>query len=373
MALLADGKVAINPQGAQVGKWKTHVEAAKVRTIGLGGDSLISMDEEGHFSIGPRRVIPLCLLAERFPEIVDLLKMILLRVKGYLRRELNPSSFFIQRDPRSNLVSEFLLFEDPQRWSTVLDFKQDEKNGDVLRSALTPTDIRVASGKFPFGNREASELGLAVFSKYAGMEGTTFQETVEEEICRRLCLEAVCFIGDTDVESLRWVTQQWFRKTSNPKPGIDLDLQVTLTAPVIGAGAPAAAYLPSAFQRLNTECILPEPYSVACAIGAVVGVVEAHLTGEIRPTASGKYSLHTPQGKEVFDTPPQALDRGRMILEVLAGEQMAKNHVADPLTNFSTEERKVKTSSGQEVYLETVLHMEATGRPNVWKQYKKLD
>jgi N-methylhydantoinase A/oxoprolinase/acetone carboxylase beta subunit len=373
MALLIDGRVAINPQGAQVGKWKTHVEAAKVRTTGLGGDSLISMDEEGQFSIGPRRVIPLCLLAERFPGIVDLLKMILPRVKGYLRRDLNPSSFYVQSDPRSSPVSEFLLFEDPQRWSTVLDFKQDEKNGDVLRSALTPTDIRVASGKFQFGNREASELGLAVFAKYAGIEEATFQETVEEEICRRLCLEAVCFIGDTDVESLHWVTQQWFRKTSNSKPGIDLALQVTLTAPVIGAGAPAAAYLPSAFQRLNTECILPEPFSVACAIGAVVGVVEAHLTGEIRPTASGKYSLHTPQGKEVFDTLPQALDRGKMILEVLAGEQMAKNHVADPLTNFSTQERKVKTSSGQEVYLETVLHMEATGRPNVWKQYKKLD
>ena len=202
---------------------------------------------------------------------------------------------------------------------------------------------------------------------------SSFQEAVEEEICRRLCLEAVCFIGDTDLESLHWVTQQWFRKTSNPKPGIDLDLQVTLTAPVIGAGAPAAAYLPPAFQRLNTECILPEPYSVACAIGAVVGVVEVHLTGEIRPTASGKYSLHTPQGKEVFDTLPQALDRGRMILEALAGEQMAKESRCRSPHDFSTEEKKVKTSSGQEVYLETVLHMEATGRPNVWKQYKKLD
>lgn len=373
MALLIDGRVAINPHGAQVGKWKTHVEAAKVRTTGLGGDSLISMDEEGHFSIGPRRVIPLCLLAERFPEIVDLLKMILQRVKGYRRKGLNPCSFFIEGDPRSSLVSEFLLFEDPERWSTVLDFKQDEKNGDVFRSALTPTDIRVASGKFQFGNREASELGLAIFAKYAGMEVPSLKETVEEEIYKRLRLEAVCFVGNTDLDSLQWVTQQWFQKASNPKPGIDLDLQVTLTAPIIGVGAPAAAYLPSAFQKLNTECILPEPYSVACAIGAVVGVVSVHLTGEIRPTASGKYSLHTPQGKEVFDTLKQALDRGRFALKALAGEQMLKNHVADPLITFSKEEKNAKTSSGQEVYLATVLNVEATGRPSVWKQERKLD
>jgi N-methylhydantoinase A/oxoprolinase/acetone carboxylase beta subunit len=373
MALLVDGKVSINLQGAQVGRWKTHVEAARVRTTGLGGDSVIILDEEGTLSVGPRRVIPLCLLAEHFPEVIALLETILQRVKSNGRRGINPASFFIQGDSPAPLLSEYLLFEDPERWPMILNIRQEDKNGETLRSALTPTDVRVASGRFHFGNREASRLGLAVFAKYAGLEEDAFGEGVEEEICRRLCLEAACFVGQTDPESLRWVSRQWLRKTSRPKQGIDLDLQLTLTAPVIGAGAPAAAYLPAAFEKLNTECILPEPYSVACAIGAVVGVVTVHLKGEIRPTPSGRYSLHTPQGKEVLDTLPQALDRGRMVLDALARDQMLKNHVADPLARFSTEERKVKTSSGQEVYLETILHLEATGRPNVWKQYKKLD
>ena len=373
MALLIDGRVSINPQGAQVGKWKTHVEAAKVRTTGLGGDSLISMDEEGRLSIGPRRVIPLCLLAEQFPETLDLLRRIRQRMEGYRRRSVNPCSLFIQGGSDSSLVSEFLLFEDPDEWSTILRIKENERNGDTFRSALTPTDIRVATGKFHFGIREASELGLAVFAKYADLEESSFEEAVEEEICKRLCLETVCFVGDTDLESLRWTTQQWFRKSSIKKVGIDLDLQVTLTAPVIGVGAPAAAYLPAAFEKLNTECILPEPYSVACAVGAVVGVVNVSLAGEIRPTASGKYSLHTPQGKEVYDRLPEALGQGRRILEDLSRGQMLKNHVADPFIDFSTEEKKVKTSSGQEVYLATLLHLQATGRPNVWKQYKKLD
>ena len=373
MALLIDGRVSINPQGAQVGKWKTHVEAAKVRTTGLGGDSLISIDEEGRFCIGPRRVMPLCLLADRFPEVIDLLKGILQRVKGHMSKGLNPCSFYIQGDSGSSLVSEFHLFEDPERWSMVFDFKQDERNGDVFRSALTPTDVRVALGKFQFGTRKASELGLAVFAKYAGMEEAAFQRTVEGEICRRLCLEAVCFVGDTDIESLQWVTEQWFRKPPRPKAGIDLDLQITLTAPVIGAGAPAAAYLPVAFDKLNTECILPEPFSVACAVGAVVGVVDVHLTGEIRPTASGKYSLHTPQGKEIHDGLSEAIDRGRGILETLVGEQMLKNHVADPLIDFSTEEKRVRTRSGQEVFLTAILHTRGTGRPSISKRDRKLD
>jgi len=373
MSLLIDGRVLINPQGAQVGKWKTHVEAAKVRTTGLGGDIVISMDEEGSLSIGPRRVVPLCLLAEQYPEAIDFLKVILQRVKGYRRRSVNPCSLFVQGVSNSSLVSEYLLFDDPYQWSTILSIKENEKNGDTYRSALTPTDIRVASGKFHFGNREASELGLAVFAKYADMEEAAFKEAVEEEICKRLCLETVCFVGDTDLESLRWTAQQWFRKASNTKAGMGLDVQVTLTAPVIGVGAPAAAYLPAAFEKLNTECILPEPYSVACAVGAVVGAVNVSLTGEVRPTASGKYSLHTPKGKDVYDQLPEALDQGRMVLENLARDQMLKNHVADPFIDFSTEEKKVKTSSGQEVYLATLLHLQATGRPNVSKQERKLD
>ena len=373
MALLVDGSVSINPNGAQIGKWKTHVEAANVRTTGLGGDSVISIDDEGNLAIGPRRVVPLCLLAERFPETIDQLKIIYERVKGNRHRDVNPCSFFTQGDCSSILLSEFQLFEDPDRWFMMLNFKRKEMNEGVFRGALTPTDIRVASGKFQFGNREASDLGVAVFSRYVDMDPFSFRNAVEEEISRRLCLEAVCFVGNTNVESLRWAARKWFTRITQSKSGIDVDVEMTLNAPVIGAGAPAAAYLPAAFQKLNTECILPEPHSVACAVGAVVGVVSIHLTGEIRPTPAGKYSLHTPQGKEVFDTLSQAVKRGKVILDAIAGDQMLKNHVPDPLTRFSTEERKVKTGSGQEVYLETVLFLEATGRPNVWKQYKKLD
>ncbi len=373
MALLSDGKVSINPQGAQVGRWKTHVEAAMVRTIGLGGDSLISLDEGGRFTIGPRRVLPLCLLAERFPETIDVLKLILERPRSDRRKGLNPCSFFIEGDSTHTPVSELLLFHDPSRWPAVLGFRRDEDNGGAFRGALTPTDIRVASGRFQFGERRASQLGLAVFAKYADMDPASFSEAVEEEISRRLCLEAVCFVTHTEMESLEWMARQWFGKESSFKSGIHLELDVKLTTPVVGAGAPAAAYLPIAFEKLNTECILPEPYSITCAVGAVVGLVSVSLKGEIRPTSSGKYSLHTGEGREVHGDLSGAIDRGRVILENLAREQMVKNHIVDPVIDFSIEEEKAKASSGQEVYLGTLLHLQATGRPNVGKQERKPD
>ncbi|MEM6482562.1 MAG: hydantoinase/oxoprolinase family protein, partial [Pseudomonadota bacterium] len=59
VALLREGRPAIDPAGAQVGPWRTMVEAVAMRTTGLGGDSEVHVVEdglEGGLTLGPRRV-----------------------------------------------------------------------------------------------------------------------------------------------------------------------------------------------------------------------------------------------------------------------------------------------------------------------------
>ena len=63
IARLHDGAPILNPEGAYVGGWQTMVEAVDVHTTGLGGDSYVRLDEERKLVIGPRRVVPLSLLA----------------------------------------------------------------------------------------------------------------------------------------------------------------------------------------------------------------------------------------------------------------------------------------------------------------------
>jgi N-methylhydantoinase A/oxoprolinase/acetone carboxylase beta subunit len=199
------------------------------------------------------------------------------------------------------------------------------------------------------------------------------QQGIEEEIQRKLCMGAISFVNEAAEETLDWLEHYWFQRQPPSQPGIGLDIEMKLTVPVVGVGAPAAAYLPSAFQRFHTECILPEPFPVACAVGAVVGMVNITLTGEIRPADSGRYALHTPAGREIFQSIQEALDRGEIVLEGLAREQMLRNYVADPIFDFSTEEKKVVAATGEEIYLATILRLQATGRPNVWKEERKLD
>jgi len=381
MATLSGGRVIIDPQGAQVGRWKTHVEAAKVRTIGLGGDSLISPNGDQQLSVGPRRVMPLCVLAERYSKVSQMLRNILRRIDKAHSLSLNPCSFYVIHGQQNNgtkpflpgfleagPVSELLLFEDACNWSSTLDLDHSEKQGLVFRSSLTPTDIRVASGQFSLGSREAAQLGLAIFARYMGMDETSFAEVVEEEISKRLCVEAVTYVGDKDDEALSSLSERWFLQPPFPTNGVGLDVQLTLTAPVIGVGAPAPAYLPMTFRRLHTECIVPEAYEVSVAVGAVVGMVDITVIGKVVPSDTGRYYLYTAAGKETFTSLEQTLESGRRLLEDLVRERMRRSHVAEPLLDFLVEEKRVKTGHGEEIHLETELRLRATGRPNVWDQ-----
>jgi N-methylhydantoinase A/oxoprolinase/acetone carboxylase beta subunit len=72
VCLLHEGRPAIDPQGARVGPFRTMVEAVAMRTTGLGGDSEVHLAEglEGSLRLGPRRLMPVALLAMSAPEMV---------------------------------------------------------------------------------------------------------------------------------------------------------------------------------------------------------------------------------------------------------------------------------------------------------------
>jgi RNA polymerase sigma-54 factor len=73
VALLRDGLPEIDPEGARVGGFRTMVEAVAMRTTGLGGDSEVHLQTTGltgGLRLGPRRLIPVSLLAVDHPEMV---------------------------------------------------------------------------------------------------------------------------------------------------------------------------------------------------------------------------------------------------------------------------------------------------------------
>ena len=379
MASLSGGKVAIDPQGATVGKWKTHVEAAKVRTVGLGGDSLIALNPDRSLVIGPRRVIPLCVFAQQNPEVTALLEKILKIMDRIPFGRIHPCSFYIlnrsskeSTEPDlsdfqdSGLISEYLQFTGTDDWFAADRLKRLERRGLLFRSSLTPTDLRVASGQFDLGVRRAAQLGLSVFAGHVNIEEAELIDAVEESISKKLCMETIAFLEEDKENAFSDLIPHWFY-SRNPDSGnrVGLDLRVSLTAPVIGAGAPAATCLPNAFKPLRSECVLPEAFDVSVAVGAVVGMVDRVFRAVIRPGEDGRFILHSEQSRKKFDSIKKAIDCGRKILESLANDSMRKDYVKEPLFDFNVDEKTAQSKTGEHVYLETLLNLRATGRPDV--------
>ena len=73
IAILHEGQPRIDGEGATVGGHRTMVDAVAIRTFGLGGDSEVTIDEgalEPTLKLGPRRLVPISLLAANHRSVV---------------------------------------------------------------------------------------------------------------------------------------------------------------------------------------------------------------------------------------------------------------------------------------------------------------
>src|SRR5690606_10691035 len=82
LAVLKLGRPRVAEEGAEVGGWRTMVRAIDVRTIGLGGDSAVEAGIDGTLKVGPERVLPVSLLAHRFPGVLEQLDAELAEARG---------------------------------------------------------------------------------------------------------------------------------------------------------------------------------------------------------------------------------------------------------------------------------------------------
>ena len=385
MAVLKHGMVKIDPAGAQVGAWKTQVEAAQIRTTGLGGDSIVRTENGtiNGLQVGPQRVEPLCTTAERYPKIITLLKKLRdlnTRIPLLL---YNPCTFYWGKEPsrhasteipdilKSGPVNEYSLLSNSSHTIDKWALKRLENRGVISLTSLTPTDFCVAKGTYNLGSREAAQTGISILAKGLRVNESMLYQALEEQIGRRLCVEAVNLSFHKDAPPLLSLMHHWFpdgKPSRKRKQAIEVS--VKLTGPVLGIGAPARAWLPRSFGHLHTSCILPEHFMVGTAIGAAVGTVGFTLTAEIRPTPRDHHILFAPDHKREFEDFDEAVRVGRETLEALAEKRMLANDVKDATMDVTMERRSAPIPGG-ELYLCTVLTVRATGRVAVNEVHKE--
>ncbi|MFC6686335.1 hydantoinase/oxoprolinase N-terminal domain-containing protein [Jhaorihella thermophila] len=389
VALLRDGRPAIAPEGARVGGFQTMVEAVAMRTWGLGGDSQVHLRAQGlvgGVTLGPRRVVPVSLLAHEAPEVVHAALDADLRAAapGEMDAVFVRAVRGVEPHGRSEREAHLLerLAEGVQPLRKVLRNRMDrvalsrlEDRGLVQLSGITPSDAAHVLGWAEAWDREAAEKALTLWARKRIGSGEALaadphgmaqlivdqlvEQTVQALLEAALAEEAPSF-GPDPADLARHVLM---RQALGGHRGL-LRLDAAVNVDIVGLGASAPIYYPAVGERLRGRMILPEHAGVANAIGAVVGQVTMRRRGVVTVPAPGRFRAHLPDGPQDFADADAAMACLELALRREAAEAVERAGVADAELGVRRERRTAEVE-GRRVLVEAEIVVEASGRPRV--------
>jgi N-methylhydantoinase A/oxoprolinase/acetone carboxylase beta subunit len=390
IAVLRDGRPTIDPAGAQVGPWRTMVEAVAMRTTGLGGDSQVHIVGEGltgGVTLGPRRVLPVSLIGFEAHDIVH-------RTLDAQLRSTVPSdhdAVFVRAvdgieagglaDRDAALLTR-IIEGGVQPVGAVLRTRMEQQaltrlvtRGLAQVSGVTPSDASHALGRVDVWDTEAAEKALELMARKRTGSGNVLAATVPEMaqmIVDRLTYQTVLIVLETGFaeEDLPFgmPPDQLARHVLTHR-GMDghrglLRMDLGLNVPVVGLGASAGSYYPAVGERLGCEMILHEHAGVANAIGAVVGQVTIRRSGTVTSPTEGLFRVHLDTGPQDFNDVELALATLQATLEGTARAEAISAGAEDIHINAMRDLRTAQAEARQ-VFLEGEITVEASGRPRI--------
>ncbi len=389
VCLLRDGRPAIDPEGARVGPFRTMVEAVAMRTTGLGGDSEVHIEEGLNcgLRLGPRRVMPVSLLAVDQPELVhkalDRALASAVPVPGGgqfvvpLWAEL-PEGL----DDREAAVAGRLM-SGPVAFSDAVQTRVEGPalnrlvaRGFVMLSAVTPSDashvLNSASAWDADAARKAVEL-MARRRTGGGDRLAPDAEALAQMIVDQLTAQTMtCLLEAAFAEDGRdWGDVKASALARHPLTHAGLEhhrsvvaTQLSLAVPIVGLGASAATYYGAVGARLNAEMLLPAHGGVANAIGAVVGQVSMTTNGTITSAGSDTFIVHLAEGPQRFGDLEQALQALRASLQAQSAARAAATGVEAPRMTETLDIKEAEVE-GQKTFFEAQMSVTAQGRPRI--------
>ncbi len=389
IAVLRGGRPAIDPNGAQVGPYRTMVEAVAMRTHGLGGDSevhFIAEGLDGGVTLGPRRLLPVSLIALDAPEVVHdaLDAQLRTAVPGEHDGRFVRAVAGVDAGGLSERDNALLnrIGDTVHPLGAVLKTRIEGQavqrlvaRGLVQVAGVTPSDASHVLGGLTAWDRDAAEKALLLFGRRRTGAGEVLARdaaTLARMIVDRLTEQTVLALLETafaeegdlfDAPPAELARHLLMKRALSGHRGL-IALQAGLAVDVIGLGASASSYYPAVGTRLNTRMILPEHAGVANAIGAVVGQVTFRKSGTVTSPSEGKYRVHLESGPEDFNLAEAAMNRLEAELRQEAEREARAAGAADIHVTCSRDIRRAQVEA-REVFIEALLTVEASGRPRV--------
>ncbi len=387
IAFLQDGAPRLKADGAFVGGWQTMVEAAEIRTCGLGGDSEvrpISRGRSGGVTLGPRRAIPLSLMATQWPEIKDKLAAQLALVvpmatdarfvmpvmpdgvpAWLTRSEARLAEKAIESGPTSvaELAATQLALGTVDRLIS---------RGLLALSAFTPTDAAHVTGDFTGFDTEVATLGAALMARQRNGLGEPLAADESEiskmtlvELHRRSALALMdAAMAHDGLGEAQASTNPLLAKTYSPDtPDKPLaSVSMTLGTSLVALGASASTHYPNIAKLMDVDLAVPNHADVAGAVGAAAGSVRQRVMISITQPSEGKFRIHLPGGPSDMVVLEDALEKAREAASQLASDR-ARNAGATNIDISLREDIKmVPLSADRDLFMEALIHATAEGR-----------
>ncbi|MDG1532719.1 MAG: hydantoinase/oxoprolinase family protein [Paracoccaceae bacterium] len=391
VAILRDGQPALDPAGARVGPYRTMVEAVAMRTTGLGGDSEVHFITEGlkgGITLGPRRLLPISLIAHEAPEVV--LPALESQSKSTLPGEYDAR--FVRAvsgmddggltDRERKVLDRIGTDVMPMARAVTsrIDTQTIERlvaRGLVQMAGLTPSDASHVLGRLDVWNKDAAKMALLLFGRRRTGAGDVLSRDAHDlaqMIVDRLTYQTSIALleaafaeeeapfGPPPADLARHVLMQ--RGLAKHK-GI-VQISAGLGVDVIGLGASANSYYPAVGEFLHCKMNLPKHAGVANAIGAVVGRVTVRKSGTVTSPSEGRYRTHLDAGPEDFADADAAMAHVEKALQELAEAEALASGAVDINVNLSRDVKQAHIEA-RDVFVEATIFVEVSGRPRIAK------
>jgi N-methylhydantoinase A/oxoprolinase/acetone carboxylase beta subunit len=372
VAMLRHGLPELSDTGARIGEFRTSVRAMAVQTIGLGGDSEIDLSEWPAVRIGPRRVIPVCRLAETQPrcaaQLPELLREVVSRVRNAtdlvaLAPGASPGEDRVLRQVAEGPVLLAALAYRLNRPSPdYLPWHALESRGLLRRYGFTLTDVLHLQGTFTAFD---GYLSGRVLDHWCVLLEVTREEIIDRILheFRRMVIDTVLQVAlppgspwTADSGLRRWLTA----RMADREPGRDASICPRLRVPLVGVGAPVGALFPELAAHLDTRVIVGDLSPVANAVGAIAGDVMLREVAAVRVRDDGVFVCSWRGGSARAADLGQALDSCTQALTAILRSQAEANRIPFAEPAFSLVRHEANTRDGS-LFLGVTLRGELRG------------
>jgi N-methylhydantoinase A/oxoprolinase/acetone carboxylase beta subunit len=378
VGILEKGGPLLAPQGAEVGGWRTMVKAIDVKTIGLGGDSEITIGTNGRIEVGPQRAVPLSLLASRVPEAITLLEADLAETEGgsMLGRfvvlpfgkddrppphGLTPreAELFAQVSDHPVPVKKLAVSSAAQRALNAL-----RRKGLIQLCAFTPSDAAHVLGLQANWRGDAASIGAKLLHRFRTMNIPNESELSAfcKEVWNATVSRSARIIVDTALGESSSSTL--IDAVCEGRVGVGRTrVQISPTMPIVAVGGPVKVYYDEVAKRLATDVVFAPFCDVANAVGAASALVADRVTVFVEGDGAGLFRVHAGGKTEQFSSGIKALQRGTELASELAEAEARKGGAKHPRVEIRVTKSHLPDARDDEGLLTATVTAEAIGRP----------